>query len=212
MTTGPRRRAGRRGLREPRPGLRLLPRHVRLRLLRRQGRAGRRHRQLCDSGTSSSGRTAACISRPAPATRWTRPPTSSRTASPRTRPGCGYECQSGALNESISDIMAWNLDPEDPTYGEDRNGDGADDPDGGTIRDYRLPTRFDQPMNVDDYQPPQRQGRRLGRRAHQQRHPEPRLLPARQPRRARRRPSRSSGARSPSTSSPTRTSRTSAPR
>ncbi len=65
--------------------------------------------------------------------------------------GLNYECQSGALNESISDIMAWNLDPSDPTYGEDRNGDGADDPDGGTIRDYQFPTRFDQPMNVDDY-------------------------------------------------------------
>ena len=38
--------------------------------------------------------------------------------------GLRYECQSGALNESISDIMAWNLDPSDPTYGEDRNGDG----------------------------------------------------------------------------------------
>ena len=54
--------------------------------------------------------------------------------------GLRYECQSGALNESISDIMAWNLDPEDPTYGEDRNGDGPDDPDGGTIRDYRFPS------------------------------------------------------------------------
>jgi len=66
--------------------------------------------------------------------------------------GLRYECQSGALNESISDIMAWNLDPSDATYGEDRNGDGPDDPDGGTIRDYSLPTRFDQPMHVDDYQ------------------------------------------------------------
>ena len=65
--------------------------------------------------------------------------------------GLRYECQSGALNESISDIMAWNLDPEDPTYGEDRNGDGPDDPDGGTIRDYRYPERFGQPMTVDDY-------------------------------------------------------------
>jgi Zn-dependent metalloprotease len=65
--------------------------------------------------------------------------------------GLEYQCQSGALNESISDIMAWNLDPSDPTYGEDRNGDGPDDPDGGTIRDYSLPTRFDQPMHVDDY-------------------------------------------------------------
>jgi Zn-dependent metalloprotease len=57
--------------------------------------------------------------------------------------GLEYQCQSGALNESISDIMAWNLDPADPTYGEDR--------DAGAIRDYGLPTRFDQPMHVDDY-------------------------------------------------------------
>jgi aureolysin len=65
--------------------------------------------------------------------------------------GLEYQCQSGALNESISDIMAWNLDPADPTYGEDRNGDGPDDPDGGTIRDYSDPPRFDQPAHVDDY-------------------------------------------------------------
>ena len=66
--------------------------------------------------------------------------------------GLDYECQSGALNESLSDIMAWNLDPEDPTYGEDRDGDGPDDPDGGTIRDYRYPGRFGQPGHVDDYE------------------------------------------------------------
>ena len=58
--------------------------------------------------------------------------------------GLKYECQSGALNESISDIMAWNLDPEDPTYGEDR--------DGGAIRDYEYPEHFGQPMTVDDYE------------------------------------------------------------
>jgi Zn-dependent metalloprotease len=58
--------------------------------------------------------------------------------------GLKYECQSGALNESISDIMAFNLDPEDTTYGEDR--------DGGAIRDYRYPESFGQPMTVDDYE------------------------------------------------------------
>ena len=58
--------------------------------------------------------------------------------------GLKYECQSGALNESISDIMAFNLDPEDTTYGEDR--------DGGAIRDYRYPEHFGQPMTVDDYE------------------------------------------------------------
>jgi Zn-dependent metalloprotease len=54
-----------------------------------------------------------------------------------------YECQSGALNESIADMIAWNLDPEDTTYGEDR--------DSGPIRDYRDPTLHGQPGHVDDY-------------------------------------------------------------
>ena len=55
-----------------------------------------------------------------------------------------YQCQSGALNEAIADIMAWNLDPRDRTYGEDR--------DDGAIRDYGHPERFDQPRHVDDYE------------------------------------------------------------
>ena len=54
-----------------------------------------------------------------------------------------YECQSGALNESIADMIAWNLDPEDTTYGEDR--------DSGPIRDYRDPSLHGQPGHVDDY-------------------------------------------------------------
>ena len=54
-----------------------------------------------------------------------------------------YECQSGALNEAIADMMAYNLDPEDTTYGEDR--------DGGAIRDYADPTLHGQPGHVDDY-------------------------------------------------------------
>ena len=57
--------------------------------------------------------------------------------------GLEYQCQSGALNESISDIMAWNLDPEDTTYGEDR--------DDGSLRDYGDPERFGDPRHVDDY-------------------------------------------------------------
>jgi Zn-dependent metalloprotease len=65
--------------------------------------------------------------------------------------GLEYQCQSGALNESISDIMAWNLDPADPIYGEDRDGDGPDDPDGGAIRDYSDPEHFGDPAHVDDY-------------------------------------------------------------
>jgi Zn-dependent metalloprotease len=59
--------------------------------------------------------------------------------------GLRYECQSGALNESISDIMAWNLDPEDTTYGEDRNS--------GVARDYANPELHGQPGHVDDYNP-----------------------------------------------------------
>ena len=39
--------------------------------------------------------------------------------------------------------MAWNLDPSDPKYGEDRNG--------GAIRNYEYPERSGQPMTVDDY-------------------------------------------------------------
>ena len=57
--------------------------------------------------------------------------------------GLKYQCQSGALNESISDIMAWNLDPEDTTYGEDRNA--------GAARDYANPELHGQPGHVDDY-------------------------------------------------------------
>ena len=39
--------------------------------------------------------------------------------------------------------MAWNLDPEDTTYGEDRNA--------GAARDYANPELHGQPGHVDDY-------------------------------------------------------------
>lgn len=57
--------------------------------------------------------------------------------------GLEYQGESGALNESISDIFASNLDPEDWEIGEDL-------PD-GAIRDMSDPERFDQPAHVDDY-------------------------------------------------------------
>jgi bacillolysin len=54
-----------------------------------------------------------------------------------------YECQSGALNESFSDIFASNADTEDWEIGEDL-------PD-GAIRDMSDPGRFGDPAHVDDY-------------------------------------------------------------
>ena len=57
--------------------------------------------------------------------------------------GLVYRGESGALNESISDIFASNLDPDDWELGEDL-------PD-GAIRDLSDPERFDQPAHVDDY-------------------------------------------------------------
>lgn len=58
--------------------------------------------------------------------------------------GLEYQGESGALNESISDIFASNVDPDDWEIGEDL-------PD-GAIRDMADPERFDQPAHVDDYQ------------------------------------------------------------
>lgn len=58
--------------------------------------------------------------------------------------GLVYQGESGALNESISDIFASNLDPDDWEIGEDL-------PD-GAIRDMADPERFDQPAHVDDYE------------------------------------------------------------
>ena len=57
--------------------------------------------------------------------------------------GLVYEGESGALNESISDIFGSNLDPDDWEIGEDL-------PD-GAIRDMAHPERFDDPGHVDDY-------------------------------------------------------------
>ena len=125
--------------------------------------------------------------------------------------GLEYQCQSGALNESISDIMAWNLDPEDPTYGEDRNGDGPDDPDGGTIRDYRSPTRFDQPMHVDDYNASPTTASATGAGSTPTAASPTTPTTSWSAASGATRPSSSCGARSPSTWTPTPTSRTSGP-
>jgi len=54
-----------------------------------------------------------------------------------------YECQSGALNESFSDIFASNVDTDDWEIGEDLPG--------GALRDMSDPGRFGDPAHVDDY-------------------------------------------------------------
>ena len=54
-----------------------------------------------------------------------------------------YQGESGALNESISDIFGSNLDPDDWLIGEDLPG--------GAIRDMAHPERYGQPGNVKDY-------------------------------------------------------------
>jgi bacillolysin/thermolysin len=54
-----------------------------------------------------------------------------------------YECQSGALNESFSDIFASNVDTGDWEIGEDLPG--------GPLRDMADPARFGDPAHVDDY-------------------------------------------------------------
>ena len=57
--------------------------------------------------------------------------------------GLVYQGESGALNESISDIFGSNLDPDDWEIGEDL-------PD-GAIRDMAHPEDFGDPGNVADY-------------------------------------------------------------
>ena len=59
--------------------------------------------------------------------------------------GLEYQCQSGALNESMSDIFASNVDSDDWEIGEDLPG--------GAIRDMANPANGDppQPAHVDDF-------------------------------------------------------------
>ncbi len=59
--------------------------------------------------------------------------------------GLDYSCQSGALNESMSDIFASNVDSNDWEIGEDLPG--------GALRDMANPANGDppQPANVDDF-------------------------------------------------------------
>jgi len=54
-----------------------------------------------------------------------------------------YECQPGALNESMSDIFGANLDAEDWEIGEDLPT--------GALRDMADPARYGQPAHVDDF-------------------------------------------------------------
>ena len=56
-----------------------------------------------------------------------------------------YQCQSGALNESMSDIFASNVDSDDWEIGEDLPG--------GALRDMANPANGDppQPAHVDDF-------------------------------------------------------------
>lgn len=55
-----------------------------------------------------------------------------------------YSCQSGALSESMSDIFASNVDPDDWEIGEDLPG--------GPLRDMADPESFGDPAHVDDFE------------------------------------------------------------
>jgi Zn-dependent metalloprotease len=57
--------------------------------------------------------------------------------------GLVYQDQPGALNESLSDMAAWDVDPGDTTIGEDLPI--------GAIRDMRSPGRFGQPATTGAY-------------------------------------------------------------
>ena len=57
--------------------------------------------------------------------------------------GLEYELESGALNESLSDIFASNIDDDDWLLGEDLPG--------GAIRDMEHPEAYGQPGHVDDW-------------------------------------------------------------
>ena len=87
-----------------------------------------------------------------------------------------YASQSGALNESYSDIFGIviaNLDNDGPAHvglGAGRAAAARATCRSGTSSD---PTRYNQPAHMDDFRVAARhRGRRLGRRAHQQRHPQ----------------------------------------
>jgi Zn-dependent metalloprotease len=57
--------------------------------------------------------------------------------------GLEYADQSGALNESISDMAGWDVDPSDSTMGEDLPI--------GAIRDMRNPGAYGQPASASQY-------------------------------------------------------------
>ncbi len=57
--------------------------------------------------------------------------------------GLVYRGESGALNEALADMAAWDVDPEDPTIGEDLPG--------GAIRDLEQPWRFGLPWHTSQW-------------------------------------------------------------
>ncbi|WCB94674.1 hypothetical protein DSM104299_03412 [Baekduia alba] len=57
--------------------------------------------------------------------------------------GLEYQDQSGALNEAISDMAGWDVDPGDSTMGEDLPI--------GAIRDMRNPAAYGQPATASQY-------------------------------------------------------------
>ncbi|WP_345242228.1 M4 family metallopeptidase [Pontibacillus salipaludis] len=60
-----------------------------------------------------------------------------------------YENQSGALNESFSDVFGYFVDNEDWLMGEDVYTPGVT---GDALRSMSNPTQYDQPAHMDDYQ------------------------------------------------------------
>lgn len=60
-----------------------------------------------------------------------------------------YENQSGALNESFSDVFGYFVDNEDWLMGEDVYTPGVP---GDALRSMSNPTQYDQPAHMDDYQ------------------------------------------------------------
>jgi len=57
--------------------------------------------------------------------------------------GLVYQGQPGALNEALSDMAAWDADPEDTTIGEDLPI--------GAIRDMRTPELYNQPSTTESF-------------------------------------------------------------
>ena len=144
-----RRSRGQPGLRQPRPGLRLLRRHRRPRLLRRRRRRADRLDQLLRGAGHADpqrllGRNPDEVRRRIRLQpRRDRPRAHARGHRADRRPR--VPVQSGGLNESMSDIFASNVDSDDWEIGEDLPG--------GALRDMADPANGDppQPEHVDDF-------------------------------------------------------------